>query len=209
MVTRCNQCDSTFLMLLYGQLAKGAATSQKLGVSVFSVPENAQLQRSKASRGSRGMWRGGYLFTRHQSHPSPADYRGSGECRKLRERSVTGTEPQPQKRFWGVSCAVLCDFTHHLGRFTAAWWEILYIPLLDGSPSWVWCSALTVWGVPTPTVAAAAVVLVVSEVPPSGELTRHSAAQRYPRHQSPHSLVACSVEPELTESRNSRNLTKV
>jgi len=120
MVTRCNQCDSTFLMLLYGQLAKGAATSQKLGVSVFSVPENAQLQRSKASRGSRGMWRGGYLFTRHQSHPSPADYRGSGECRKLRERSVTGTEPQPQKRFWGVSCAVLCDFTHHLGRFTAA-----------------------------------------------------------------------------------------
>jgi len=48
---------------------------------------------------------------------------GLGERRKLPRRGL-GQSPS-RKRFGGISCTILCDFTHLLVHLTVAWkWEI-------------------------------------------------------------------------------------
>jgi len=73
------------------------------------VPSNVQLQPSTASRGEE--WGGGV-------HP-PQPARGPGQRNKLTQQGQLVQSPS-RKRFWGVSCAVLCDFTHILVHLTAA-----------------------------------------------------------------------------------------
>ena len=88
--------------------------------------------------------------------PSPADYGdwGASLRRKLPQR---GLERSPSReRFWGVSCAILCDFMHILVPLTAAWkWEVptslywlvgLISPFkffeVSGTPTWIFLGCL-------------------------------------------------------------------
>ena len=55
--------------------------------------------------------------------PLPSRLGGLGERRKLLQRGL-GRSPS-RKRFGGVSCAILCNFTHLLVNLTAEWkWKI-------------------------------------------------------------------------------------
>jgi len=77
------------------------------------VPTNVQLQRStKASRGSGG--------------PPPQPTRGLGQ-RHISSPVGSGAKPS-RKRFWGISCANLCIFTHLLVHLTAVWLAGLIFP---------------------------------------------------------------------------------
>jgi len=74
---------------------------------------NVQLRQSKGVKG-REIGRGG---------PLPSRLGDLGEHRKLPQRGL-GRSPS-RKRFWGVSCTILRDFTHRLVHLIAAWkWEI-------------------------------------------------------------------------------------
>jgi len=114
------QCHDARLCREVQQMYQGRSRVSKIGgvhsPFYFPVSTNVQLQRSKASRG--------------EDCPSPEPTRRSGERRKLRQWSLQGRSPN-RKRFLGVSCAILCNFTHLLVHLTVAWKrEVPYILLL-------------------------------------------------------------------------------
>ena len=54
----------------------------------------------------------------------PQPFGSLGECHRKLPQQGMGRNPS-RKRFWGISCAILCDFMQHLVHLTAAWkWEI-------------------------------------------------------------------------------------
>jgi len=59
--------------------------------------------------------------------PPPRPTRESGGRRQLSQRGLERS--RSRKRFWGVSCAILCDFTHLLLHLTAAWKRQISTPL--------------------------------------------------------------------------------
>jgi len=66
---------------------------------------------------------------------------GLGERRKLPQRGRPS-----RKLFWGVSCAILCDFTHLLVQLTAAWkWELPIHPFIGYWFNFYGLSDTTIW----------------------------------------------------------------
>ena len=106
---------------------KGAAAQPRFKnwgcPSFLAVPTNVQLQPSTASRGKE--WGG-------VSPLQPT--KGLWEHRKLPVSYPAGSgRSSSRKRFWGVSFAILCDFTHLLESAFNSCLEMgdSYIPLLS------------------------------------------------------------------------------
>jgi len=99
------------------QLTQGCPSS-------LPVPTNVQLQPPKASRGDEwgvALYAGG---------PLPSRLGNLREHRKL-----PGWSGASHKRFWGVSCKILCDFTHLCSVFNSCLETgDSYIPLLASRP---------------------------------------------------------------------------
>jgi len=102
--------------------AKGVATFQKMGVSTFpSCPYKRSYNGTTIHRLTRSV----------EGRGIPSRLGNPGERRQLPQRGLEARSPNRKRiLFWGVSCTILCDFTHLLAHATAAWkWETYsYIP---------------------------------------------------------------------------------
>jgi len=98
------------LLLILGEgRAKGVATFEKLGCPFFLSNYSGHRRREEMNAQGR--------CPHTEGCPPPQPTRGLGSV--VSSQAGSGAEPRRQT-ISGVSCAILCDFTHLLRHLTAA-----------------------------------------------------------------------------------------